>query len=319
MKSRALLLGLAVLLTGCGTAAPPKAQATSAAPPAISVRPAASLPAPLSGLAAARVGSTIWIVGGLDTSDVSTTTLLAYEPKRGAVRSDRLPFPTHDASVVAQGGQLLLVGGGRFTSLDTFARITLPAGSFTSLGTTPTPLSDLWSGTLGGVPTIVGGFTGQKASRHIWQYRGGSWQSLALMPYGVRYPAVAEAQGALDIAGGLTTGAPGGNGPNAGILSVTPNGTVTSLGALPVALYRAGAAWEGGALYIFGGQTTSGYLNTIYRFNPKTEKTTLVGHLPKAWSYGAVVKEGSQVYLIGGQNAEGTLASVWRVSFTPQK
>jgi len=97
---------------------------------------------------------------------------------------------------------------------------------------------------------------------------------------------------------------------------VSPGGRVTSRGTLPVALYRAGAAWEDGALYIVGGETKTAYLSTIYRFDPKTGRSSLVGHLPRAWAYGGVVQEGRQVYLIGGQNAQGSLASVWRISFT---
>ena|GEM_PF-4150520 len=309
MRRAPVLLLAAALLTACG--GPPTSRPSAVTIGVTSLRP---LPAARAGDAAAKIGNVIWVAGGRNPRGVATSTLWAYQPGRGVVRTVALPFTTADEALVARGPSLFLLGGGGDRPRRTLGQVVLPRGTYTSAGALPTPLSGLWAGLLGGHLTTLGGFDGKHSVTASHQFEGGRWKNIVLMPYGIRFPAVAEAHGILYEAGGLTTGEAGQGGPNSGVFSLNASGSLTSLGSLPVALYGASAARVGGSLYVIGGETTRGYLDTIYRFDLESREATLVGHLPEKWAQGAAVQVGNSLYVLGGENATGPLRTVWKLT-----
>jgi len=323
-KTAPALLAI-LLLTACGSTPPSQTGARppgngTPAPARLAVRSLPTLPAGRSGLGAAMVDGTIWVVGGLTAADTSSSTIWAYSPSRGVTGTWNLPFRTHDLSAVAAGGRVYVIGGGAFTSLDTFGSFAVPPRTsggttvtFTKAGTTPQPYSDAWAGMWNGAMTIVGGFNDQSASNRVWQYLSGNWKVQSTLPVGVRYAGVAVS-GDLYVVGGFDGNNSGLGSQTSGVYAVTSGSGVRRLATLPQPLERAAAAVIGNTLYVFGGYNGSSYSSAILALDTATNSWSTAGHLPEPWAYGAVVQSGSTVYLVGGQNANGPLTTVWEIT-----
>lgn len=326
MRKTAPALLAALLLTACGSAPAPQTGSNSPGtktptPVRLTIASLPGLPAARSGLGAAMVDGTIWVVGGLTAADTSSSTIWAYSPSQGVTGTWNLPFRTHDLSAVADGGRVYVVGGGAFTSLDTFGSFAVPpqgsngaTAPFANAGTTPQPYSDAWAGMWNGTMTIVGGYNDQTASNRVWQYASGTWGVLATLPLGIRYAGVAASPKGLYVVGGFDGNNSGSGSDTSGVYLVTPAGRVTRVATLPQPLERAGAAVLGNTLYVFGGYDGTSYLSAILALDTSTGTWTTVAHLPEPWAYGAMVQSGSDVYLVGGQNASGPLTTVWAIT-----
>ncbi len=86
---------------------------------------------------------------------------------------------------------------------------------------------------------------------------------------------------------------------------------------LPAPVTQASAIWTGQTVYTFGGQTPTGYSQTITAYEPETQTTrTLDTQLPLPTCCTAAVWTGEHAYLFGGQ-AEFDLANATNTTTDP--
>ena len=129
--------------------------------------------------------------------------------------------------------------------------------------------------------------------------------------------AVHDAAGAL--VGGRVMVFGGGNGSEtAGVQAVGTNGTVTTIGKLPIPRSDLATATVGGRTFILGGYDGSSVRATTIA---TTDGTTfqILGNLPTPVRYPAVAAVGSKIYAIGGTttgNASGAVRAVQMLDTT---
>jgi hypothetical protein len=76
------------------------------------VRLVATLPAPVAHASLARLGESLYLVGGTDTEGRALDSILRIDPSSGAVtEAGRLPSPLADAAAVTLGGRIIVLGG----------------------------------------------------------------------------------------------------------------------------------------------------------------------------------------------------------------
>lgn len=279
----------------------------------LQISQAPSLAQAVEGDAAALLGGTIWVAGGLTAQGLSSAALTPYRPQAGPGTAITLPDRLHDAAAVSFGSQLFIFGGGRFTSSAAATAFT-PPGQFTTLLNLPSPLSDLWAADVAGQLLIGGGHDSGPPNATMWAYHPStnSYQTLLPLPVATRYAASAVVHNTLYLIGGKTQ-----TGASPDIIAVSPSGVSRVVAQLPVALWKAAAGVLNGEVYVFGGKAGGVLTRTIYRFDPATGQVATAGHLPQPWAYGGAVTSAGAVYLLGGEGTGGVLATVYRVALVP--
>jgi N-acetylneuraminic acid mutarotase len=145
---------------------------------------AGRLPAARSGLAAATIGATVYLVGG----STAAGDVLASSDGRHFRSVGRLPVPVRDAAVAALGDQIWVFGGQAATGpVSDIQRVTVPgAGSHGTAravlaGHLPHPVTGAAAVALGGTLFIAGGQVSQPGrtpatavSGQVLSYRPGS-------------------------------------------------------------------------------------------------------------------------------------------------
>ena len=240
------------------------------------------------------------VAGGLDASLQSASGVFSLDPRSGRVRRlGQAAQAFHDAASAVIGGGLFIFGGGSATSIDTVQNFDLARHTTAVVGRLPQPLSDLTAVSSGGTVYLIGGYDGKTARAEVYSTTDGvSYRTLALLPLGLRYAAVAFAAGRIVIAGGVTD-----VGVVSTVLVLDPRtGRVSMLGHLPAPLGHASALALGGEVYIFGGRSTSGTATSdITRVDPVSGSIAPVGRLPQPIADAAAVETGPHSgMLIGG-------------------
>ncbi len=210
------VLGLALLLTGCGgsgagssTTATKRPAKPARTPPAIdprlTYRSLYSLPAPLRDPATAALGGGRFVMlGGLDGADVSSAGILVADRQR-VLHTGALPGPQHDAQAAALAGKVYVFGGGYTTELDHILSYDPVSGAVGQAGALSVAQSDVAVAQAGGTAYIVGGYDGTTYLNTIVAWHPGSApQVQAHLPVGLRYAAVAVADASLLVLGGST-------------------------------------------------------------------------------------------------------------------
>jgi hypothetical protein len=208
------------------------------------------LPAPVERAGAAASGGVL-IAGGLDASGASTSGVFRLDTATGRLTSlGSVPQAFHDAAVQLIGRRLFVFGGGSSTSSASVQAFDLATRRGSIVGRLPRPLSDLVSARTGGTVYLVGGYDGIRPRREIYATTDGTHFRLAgTLPVGLRYPAVAAAEGRLLVAGGA-----GAAGISSAVFSFDPaGGRVTRIGSLPRAIAHAAAISAGRDVYLVGG------------------------------------------------------------------
>jgi hypothetical protein len=273
-----------------------------------------TLPAPLQDAAAVSLGGErMVLLGGLDSSDTSTTTITVLSA--GHASSDgRLPEAQHDAQGANLRGDLYVFGGGQFSSYDHILRFDPASGRVSVVGHLPQPASDVAVTTLGGVAYIVGGYNGRRALDTILAWRpGGNPTVVGRLPAGLRYAAVAATDSKVVIAGGSTEA----GAASRAILSFDPStGRVTQIGSLPHPLTHASAASLHSAVFVIGGRGSAPGSQTaaILAIDPGSGRVREVGRLALALSDAAIATVGEQIVLAGGQDTTGTQSSIFELT-----
>ena len=255
-----------------------------------------SLRAPVEREVAVADGGSVLLAGGLDAAQGSTTGVFRMNPATGALTSlGSVPQPFHDAAGAVIGNALYVFGGGDATSSSAVQRFDLATHASSVVAHLAHPLSDVAAAQTPDGVFLVGGYDGHVPRREIWRTRDGvHFTRVAMLPVGLRYPAVTAVGSTVYVAGGASSRV---------FAFDTSTGTLRSAGSLPVPTADAQAFTLGGKAYVAGG--TSG---AIYRLGPVTR----VGSLPV--SNGAAVSLPGSALVIGGHTAAGTTAAVRRVS-----
>ena len=271
------------------------------------------LAAPVEREVAIRIGGRILLAGGLDANLQSASGVFSLDPHSGRVRQlGQTAQAFHDAAGALIAGRLLVFGGGSATSVDTVQNFDLARHTTAVVGHLPKPLSDLAAVSSGGTVYLVGGYDGKTARAEVYSTTDGIvYRTVAVLPRGLRYPAVAVAAGRIVIAGGAA---------DAGVVSTVyaldpRTRRVSTLGHLPTPIAHASALALGGNVYIFGGRNTGGTATSdITRVDPVSGSIAPVGRLPQPVADAAAVKTGPRSGLLIGGWRNHAVAQVVRVA-----
>ncbi len=263
-----------------------------------------SLPAPVSGEAVAARGSSLLVIGGLDSGGVSTSSVLELDPGAGTIRSaGSLAEPVHDAaSAVADAGALVF-GGGSAATID---RVEHLIGGRTAqiVGQLPGARSDLSAITVAGSVFVLGGYDGAAPVSPVLEtHDGRGFTTVANLPVPVRYASVTARGQTLFVLGGeLADGT-----DSAGIQAVDlATGKARVVGRLPAGLSHSAAVELGGRTFLLGGRLDGQTTDQILRFDPTRARAERVGHLPTPVQNAAAGVVAGTGYLVGGLDPAGS-------------
>jgi N-acetylneuraminic acid mutarotase len=270
-----------------------------------------ALPAAVQDAAVAPAGGgRLALLGGIDAAQSSTDAITildggASEP------GGALPAAQHDAQAAQLGPDVYVFGGGVVASYDHILRYDPVSRQVNPAGTLPTDASDVAVGTLAGTAYVVGGYDGVHPLDTILAWRpGGAPRTVAHLPAGLRYAAVAPAGNRLIIAGG-TEGAS--ETLSDAILSFDPStGTVRRIGRLPAPLTHASAATLDGQVLVVGGRRAlnGAQSDAILTVDPVTGRVHTAGRLPAPLSDAAVATSGGRIIVAGGQSPDGAQRAI---------
>jgi len=316
-------VALVTLLCACGESSPPSQQPrrlrapTRSAASLAAVRPLVSLdphrlPAAVSGEAALASAGGILVIGGLDSSDVSTSAVMRLNPTTGrALQVGVLAQAAHDTAAAEIRGRTFVFGGGSATELDLVQALS-PSSSGRIVGRLPSARSDLSALTIGDSAYLLGGYDGVAPLAEVLRTsdarRFVGVTRLAVAP---RYAAVAAIGSRIYLFGGELEG---GEDSNAIQMLDTRTGKASVIGRLPRAISHASAVELGGQVYVLGGRSSATALRQIVAFNPTTHRVRLAGRLPIAVTNAAAAQQAGSGYLIGGIDSSGrTLNTVIQI------
>jgi hypothetical protein len=297
------------------TARIPNSPATAIA--TLRARQVGTLTAPLQDSAAVSLmhNGRLALLGGLDSSDTSTTTI-AILTWGTAVSGGHLPEAQHDAQGANLDGNVYVFGGGQFSSYDHILRYEPGDERVSLVGRLPRPASDVAVTAIGATAYIVGGYDGERALDTILAWRPGETPALVgRLPAGLRYAAVAAVDSKVIIAGGSTE-----TGTSRAILRFDPaTGLVKQIGSLPSPLTHASAASLNGAVYVIGGRSSAAGAQTasILAIDPGDGRVRHAGTLARPLSDAAVAVVNGQIVLAGGQSTTGTQSSIFELTPLP--
>jgi hypothetical protein len=260
------------------------------------------LPDALSRPVALVENSSILLLGGLRTGDVSTAQVLRVDPAAGTTEvAGELALAVHDAAGAVIGSGTYVFGGGASSTVATVQ--SLNGSGATRVADLPDARSDLGAVTVGSTTYVLGGFDGTSIPTAVLATTDGrNFTSVGALAVGVRYPAVVEVDGQILVIGGVTGTAEGSLEQTDAIQRFDPTtGTSTVIGHLPSPLGHASAVVLDGQVFVAGGRTGDVAQSTIWRIDPRSGACQDVAQLPGARSdAGAVVVNGVG-YLLGGE------------------
>jgi hypothetical protein len=242
--------------------------------------------------AAAVVGPTLVVAGGVGSARVLGGPVGGKLAVIGA-----LTTPLAAMQAFPSGGYLYLLGGENGTKpTDQLFRVDLAAGRARRVGTFEEPLAEAGVAPRGDSAYLVGGWTGSQFATAILKFTPpGTTDLVARLPDGTRSPAVALLGHTLYVAGGRTE-----QGLTRSIYAIDiRDGGVVSLGQLPQAVEQAVLVPSGTSLYLLGGKTANGKASTtVIRIDPATGNPTAVGKTTVPLVGAAAVSAGSQSLVV---------------------
>lgn len=267
------------------------------------------LPAGVSRAVAFADSQTVLLAGGLTRA--GTTSAVLRLDLAGAVVATvgHLALAVHDAGGAMVGGSSMVFGGGNLVPGRTVQRAGPGAGAV--VGSLPVARADLSAVDLGGQAFVIGGGTPARLDPAVLTTADGvHFKAFATLLDGVRYPAVAVADGFI-----LAIGGTDGTRDLADIQLIDPGtGSVRVIGHLSHGLSHAAALVVGGHLLVAGGRSGGIAQDTIWDVDPVTGNATQSGRLPAAVSDAAAIVVEGVGYLIGGETDE-PVASIVSIRF----
>jgi hypothetical protein len=271
------------------------------------------LPAAVSGEAVTERDGEIFVLGGLNSLDSSTSEIVVFPG--GGLRPRRagaLGEAKHDLAAVQLAGRTLVLGGGAASELDG-AEALSAQNSGTRVGALPSARSDLSAVTVGNAAYVLGGYDGNEPLPDVLRTTDASrYTPIGRLPVPFRYAAVAVFGAQIYAFGGeLASGE-----DTSAIQRIdTRTGAARVIGRLPTPVSHASAVVLGGKAYVLGGRSHSVALRRIVVFDPASGLARPAGRLPLAVTNAAAIESSSTGYLIGGiGGTERTLDTVITVS-----
>jgi len=295
---------------------------TTTAPPAPRVGTASwSLPDARAREAAAAVGGSILVAGGVGPARSTVGDTFTIDPATGATqRTGTLPVPVHDSAGAAVGDHMAVLGGGNTKPMATVQSVPHQGAPTLMPAKLPTPRADLSATTIGDTVYAAGGYDGNVAVLDVTTIAAnGTVASAGKLAEGARYAAVAPLGTTLYAIGGEL----GGKALDAVQALDTTTGAAKVIGRLPQPRGHAVAFVLGGRLFIAGGRTIAAgeqggaaatFTGEVDQVDPSTGALTPVGTLPTAVSDLAVAVVGDTAYLLGGITPAGPTKVVQTVS-----
>jgi outer membrane protein assembly factor BamB len=274
------------------------------------------LGSPLSRAVGFTDGTGILVAGGLDGGQNTVSTVLHIDPNTGATTSaGSLTVPTHDAAGGVLGSRRFVFGGGAQHVSDVVQSLQ-PNGPSTVVGHLPQPRADLAAVTIGATVYLVGGYDGTNATRDVLATSDGvQFRTIAQLPVGVRYPAVAAAGDKVFVFGGALSGS-----ESSAVQQIdVRTGSARLIGELPSPRTEAAAVTLGGSIFVAGGRAGGAASSDVLRFDASSNQFALDGALPTPSADSAAVTMGDRAYLVGGEAASisSSVAALHESTTTP--
>jgi N-acetylneuraminic acid mutarotase len=250
-------------------------------------------------------GTGALVAGGLGPGDVSTARVLSIDVRSGVVRfrSD-LAEPTHDSAGMVLAGHPTVFGGGAANELDVVQSMNRH-GSWAVVGHLPQARSDLSVASAGASrAVVVGGYDGSRTPTTILGTADGArFTSLARLPFGIRYAAVARWRGDLWVFGGEVAGHEIDE-----VLRVdVRSGRVRTMGRLPRPLGHATVVPVGRRVLLLGGRPAPQTVtDQMWWYDPARDSWTRAGRLPYPVADAPSVTVGGAAFLFGGETPDFT-------------
>lgn len=241
-----------------------------------------------------------YLLGGLDVRRAPTSTIVRVDPAANSASVvGALTQPVQNHSAVALGERILLYGGGERVALRDIQQYDgsqnaevagqLAVGRFGHAAIVA-----------GGRIVIVGGSDGTTDQTEVLASADGvTFNTIANLPVGLRFPAVAAFNNKVYVFGGDVNDKP----VNTVYVIDLANGKVTESTKLERPLSHAAAFVVNGGVFFAGGKTDKGLTDYIWRFDPAATPPTFLfaGTLPRPISDAAVVTVANKVFLAGGE------------------
>jgi hypothetical protein len=258
------------------------------------------LGSPLSRAVGFSDGTGLLVVGGLDGGQNTVSTVLRIDPNTGAATSGgSLTVATHDAAGGVLGSRRFVFGGGAQHVSDVVQALQ-PNGPSTVVGHLPQPRADLAAVTIGTSVYLIGGYDGTNATRDVLATSDGvQFHTIAQLPVGVRYPAVAALGDKVFVFGGALSGS-----ESSAVQQIdVRTGSARVIGELPSPRTEAAAVTLGGSIFVVGGRAGGAASTDVLRFDPSGNQFALDSALPTPLADSAAVTAGGRAYLVGGEAA----------------
>jgi N-acetylneuraminic acid mutarotase len=257
------------------------------------------LPSPIQREVGIAAGSTVYLIGGLNDTGTSVSTVEQVDLSRGRVQViGQVLHRFHDGAGAWIGNRLFVFGGGTGAGSDAVQSFSPSQRLAEVEGALPRTLSDLSTASVDGVTYLIGGYDGVAPQRTIYATTDGRhFHRACLLPQGLRYAAVATTGNTLVIAGGETS-----RGPTDAILAFDPStGAITIVGHLPQPLGHASAFAAGGVVYVAGGVDGAGRtLRSVVAVDTASGRVSDAGRLPAPLSDAAALVLTGRAWLFGG-------------------
>lgn len=275
----------------------------------------AIMPSPRSEMAAAAIGSKIYVVGGspgtLDTVEVYDVDSDSWISSEELDEDDPsatdsvapLPLAVNHAAAAAYDGRLYVVGGyleGR-TPSDKLFIYDPSSDAWTEGADMPTPRAALTANFIDGKLHVTGGTNNQASALDTLERYDPStntWEELPPMPAARQHTSSAVVDGKLYVAGGRNSG-PSTN-VDAFEVYDPANQSWTELQSMPSERGGLAAAAIGNYLYVFGGESSDTVFDNNERYDTNTGVWTSEPSLPTARHGLVAVAIEGEIYLIGG-------------------
>lgn len=303
------LIALALVASACteGSSAAPSPTLEPSASPSPSPEATAlrighatySLPAPVQREVAVTDGSTVYLAGGLDSSDASVGGVFSLDPRTGEVTSlGATANAFHDAAGAMIGGKLVIFGGGSSAGTDTVQAFDPVTEIASVIGHLPVALSDMSAAVVGRTVYLVGGYDGNTPRAEIYATTDGrTFRTIAALPHGLRYAAVTAVGATVVIAGGQTA-----TGQSDDVFALeTVTGSLSRLGRLNAPVSEASGFTLGSTAYVAGGRDAAGLaVATVTAIDPSSGAIVPAGRLPRPLADAPAVAVADGALMIGG-------------------
>ena len=244
------------------------------------------------------------LAGGAQSSTTATTAIAAPTAFTVAHLPAVLPQAVSRASVIAQGGQLVVLGGlhGRSPGTSTTQVLTIDPSSGTAVVDAPLAVAthDAAATTVGSAIVVFGGGEATTIDT-VQQWRPSGSRVIGHLPHARSDVVAASVAGHAYVLGGFD-----GAGPSADVLETDDGITFHVAATLPVPVRYPAIAVVGSTIYLLGGQSVSGPagngapVTDIQAVDLATGSATLVGRLPGALTEASAFAVRGAIFVAGG-------------------